>query len=114
MIREPSLRLADIKERIGYIRDLLAARSLEELRRDVQAGAALERFFEIISEASRHLPDDWKAAHPNIPWRRIADLGNQLRHAYEGVEPRRLLAIYDNDLDAFEAAIDALIAANPG
>lgn len=113
MNREPSLRLADIKERIGYIRDLLAAKSLEQLEGDVQAGAALERFFEVISEASRHLPENWKSAHPGIPWRRIADLGNQLRHAYEGIEPKRLLAIYNNDLDAFEAVIDAMIAAHP-
>jgi len=39
-----------------------------------------ERALEIISEASRRLPDDMKASQPHIPWRDIAAIGNHLRH----------------------------------
>jgi len=54
-----------------------------------QAGFAADRFrqlgiercLEIISEASRHIPDDAKARHPEIPWRRVADIGNRIRHS---------------------------------
>lgn len=45
--------------------------------------AAYEWFLEIISEASRHVPDAMKAAAPEIPWRRVADIGNHLRHGYD-------------------------------
>jgi uncharacterized protein with HEPN domain len=38
---------------------------------------------EIISEASRHIPDDLKELAPDIPWRQIAAIGNLLRHEYQ-------------------------------
>jgi uncharacterized protein with HEPN domain len=42
---------------------------------------------EIISEASRRLPDEMKARHGNIPWRDIAAAGNVYRHEYDDVSP---------------------------
>lgn len=42
----------------------------------------VERNLEVISEASRRLPDDLKATQSHVDWRVLADLGNVLRHAY--------------------------------
>lgn len=61
-------------------------RTIEHVRKDEFAIAALERFLEIISEASRHLPDGMKDTRPEIPWPRIADLGNVIRHSYQHVD----------------------------
>ena len=41
---------------------------------------AVERGLEIISEASRHLPAATREAHPGVPWRQVAGIGNVLRH----------------------------------
>jgi uncharacterized protein with HEPN domain len=49
---------------------------------------AVQRALEIISEASRHLPDDLKARHPTMDWRGIAAIGNQLRHAYQRIDDK--------------------------
>ncbi len=46
---------------------------------------AVTRALEIISEASRRLPDDVKARHPELPWADIAGAGNIYRHDYEEV-----------------------------
>lgn len=54
---------------------MLADRTIDDVRENEIAVAALERFLEVISEASRHLPAVMKDARPEIPWRRIADLG---------------------------------------
>lgn len=107
----PEQRADDIKIRVRLVRELLAGKSLEAVSRDPFARAALERLLEIVSEASRHLPDDWKAAHPEILWRRIADIGNVMRHAYSAVDLSILWGIYERDLDSLEAAVDAMLAA---
>jgi uncharacterized protein with HEPN domain len=109
------LRIADIKDRIAAIRALLAGKSAADIERDRVVRAALERFVEVISEASRHLPEAWKAEHEDVPWRRVADIGNIIRHAYDAVDLPTLWAIYERDLDPLEAAIDAMLTAHaPG
>jgi hypothetical protein len=46
---------------------------------------AVTRCLEIISEASRRLPEDVKARHPAIGWKQMAGAGNVYRHDYEDV-----------------------------
>ena len=46
---------------------------------------AVTRCLEIISEASRRLPDELKARHPSIEWREMAAAGNIYCHEYEDV-----------------------------
>lgn len=49
-------------------------------RGDVKLRRAVERCVEIVSEASRFLPDEFKALHLDQPWPEIAGIGNLLRH----------------------------------
>jgi uncharacterized protein with HEPN domain len=53
---------------------------------------------EIISEASRLLPAALKETKPEISWRKVADFGNVLRHAYFGVNSDIVLRIAKDDL----------------
>lgn len=46
---------------------------------------ALERTIEIVSEASRHIPEALKAEFATVPWRQIAGIGNVLRHDYRRI-----------------------------
>ena len=59
--------------------------SLEVFQTDIRKRCLVERALEIISEASRRLPEDLKARHPSIPWPKVAGIGNVLRHDYEHV-----------------------------
>jgi hypothetical protein len=43
------------------------------------------RCLEIISEASRRLPEAMKARHPSIAWSDMAGAGNVYRHDYDDV-----------------------------
>lgn len=54
-------------------------------RDDLLTVYAVTRCLEIISEASRRLPDDMKARHPSIGWKHMAGAGNVYRHDYEDV-----------------------------
>ena len=107
-------RIAHITQAIANIRKLRARATDEEIRCDPVLRAALERFFEIISEASRHIPEDLRAPHPHIPWKRIAGIGNFLRHAYDGIDIDVLLNAAGSDLDALEQAVATLPHDHPG
>ena len=48
----------------------------------------VERCIEIVSEATRHIPDNLKSRYPEIPWHQIAGIGNVLRHDYDLVDDR--------------------------
>jgi uncharacterized protein with HEPN domain len=79
-------RLLDILDAIGQLELLFAELDFPSFVSDRIRRAACERFLEVLSEASRHIPETWKAAHPEIPWRQVADIGNHLRHAYHNVD----------------------------
>jgi uncharacterized protein with HEPN domain len=109
-------RLTDIKSAITEINKLLDGRASDVLSTDRAVRAAFERFLEIASEASRHIPADWKEDFPDVPWRRVADLGNHIRHVYHKIDLDLLWSIYTDELSKLETAIDALIerASNRG
>lgn len=82
--------LEDIKLNIGYAERFVADLSAEQLEQDTLRLYATIRSLEIISEASRRLPDDLKARHDQIPWRDMAGAGNIYRHNYDNVAARRV------------------------
>jgi uncharacterized protein with HEPN domain len=69
---------------------------------------ATERLVEIVSEASRHLPESDKASEPDIPWRRVADIGNRLRHAYHDVDAEVLWTVATRDIAALRSAVERI------
>jgi uncharacterized protein with HEPN domain len=71
---------------------------------------AVTRCLEIISEASRRLPDDLKARHPSIAWKDMAGAGNIYRHDYEDVAPQHVWDAVQIDLPPLRAVIDQELA----
>ena len=66
----------------------------------------MTRALEIISEASRRLPDDMKARHPHIPWHEMAGAGNVYRHDYEDVRERLIWGTKQDRFPALLAAVE--------
>lgn len=89
-------------EAIDRIRQILTGASLDEFQGDWRRQWLVARGLEIVSEASRHLPDDLKARHPEIPWRKVAGIGNVLRHDYEAVSAPLIWKLVADDLSALE------------
>ena len=51
--------------------------TLEAFEQDWEKRWLVERGIEIISEASRHLTDDIKERRPEIPWPKLAGIGDR-------------------------------------
>jgi uncharacterized protein with HEPN domain len=67
-------RLHHVLDAIKDINQMLESKTWQEFAGDRVLRAATERFLEIISEASRRIPDDIKAQQTKIPFQRVADL----------------------------------------
>lgn len=78
----------------------MAGVALDAFEADWRRRWLVERGIEIVSEAGRNLPVELKARHPEIPWRKVADIGNILRHEYQRVAPDVLWRVVQDDLQA--------------
>ena len=74
MLDRIRFRLNDILDAVDQIDLLLADKSFADVIRERPTRAAFERFLEILSEASRHVPDGMKAETSGIAWRRISEI----------------------------------------
>ncbi len=79
----PSLH--DILAAIDGIEAAVAGKSLADYQSDWTLRHAVQRGIEIVSEASRRIPEHLRQTRPEIPWRNILGIGNVLRHEYESV-----------------------------
>jgi uncharacterized protein with HEPN domain len=82
--------LSDIQHHIAMAQGFIAGMNYEAFKDDNLHLYAVTRCLEIISEASRRLPQELKARHPSIEWREMAAAGNIYRHEYEDVAASRV------------------------
>ncbi len=104
-------RLIDIIEAIELIRAEMAGVTIHAFETERRKQWLVERGLEIISEASRRLPDAMKARHPIIPWSKVAGIGNVLRHDYEHIAYDVLWRVVHDDLPTLERVCREELAA---
>ncbi|HEY3616261.1 MAG TPA: HepT-like ribonuclease domain-containing protein [Candidatus Sulfotelmatobacter sp.] len=105
--------LRDIAHHIDLALSFTEGFEYEAFVADPRTVYAVTRCLEIISEASRRLPDDLKARHPSIG-RDMAGAGNIYRHDYEDVAAQHVWDAVQIDLPPLRAVIaQELAARNP-
>jgi uncharacterized protein with HEPN domain len=80
--RNLDLYLDDIQESIEKIEEYTKGITLEKFLKNTQIQDAVLRRLEIIGEAVRNLPDDFKKKHSEIPWNMISGMRNVVAHEY--------------------------------
>ncbi len=112
MEKDPAIYVRHILEAIANIETDIAGYDFERFRADRRIRQLVERNLEILSEASRCLPDEYKDREVQIPWRAIAGIGNVLPHDYHETYPTILWDTCQKDLKPLKDAIlriDALV-----
>jgi uncharacterized protein with HEPN domain len=105
--KNPAPRLRDILENIQAIGTFTKGMTFEEFVRDRRTVYAVTPALEIISEASRRLPDDLKARHPAIDWIAVAAAGNLYRHEYEFVDDALVWHTVEHGLEVLRNIVKA-------
>lgn len=103
--------LYDIRDNILLVQGFVAGLSLETFSESRLHFYAATRALEIISEASRRLPDALRERHSHLPWRAIRDVGNFYRHQYDNVAESYVWATVHEQLPPLLAAVLEEIAA---
>ncbi|MGH7041400.1 MAG: HepT-like ribonuclease domain-containing protein [Acetobacteraceae bacterium] len=105
MARTASFYADHILDAIVNIEADIAGHDFDSFRADRRARQLAERNLEIISEASRRLPEEMKGTERGIPWEAIAGIGNMLRHDYHRSHPTVLWETCRKDLAPLKAAV---------
>lgn len=92
-------------ENIEAIQAFLEDADFAQFTNDRKALCAVTRALEIISEASRRLPEELKERHPEIDWLAVAAAGNVYRHEYESVDEVQLWYTVQRELTGLRAAV---------
>ena len=86
MKRDYKLFIKEIILAIESTEKFVEGMSLNELIKDDKTSSAVVRKFEIVGEATKHIPDWLKEKHPEIPWKRMAGMRDRLIHIYFGID----------------------------
>ena len=105
MEKDPRVYIRHILEALANIEADTAGYDFERFRLDRRTRQLVERNLEILSEASRRLPQELKNPEAHIPWRAIAGIGNVLRHDYHETYPTVLWDTCKKDLAPLKAAV---------
>jgi uncharacterized protein with HEPN domain len=104
--RTPSESLVDILQNIHLATVFAEGMTYETFCADLRTVYAVTRCLEIVSEASRRLPQELKARHADIPWTDIAGAGSVYRHSYEDVLERILWHTLKQGLEPLKAVVE--------
>jgi uncharacterized protein with HEPN domain len=106
-----SFILYTIRDNIIFAREFVEGLTFETFQNSRLHFYAVTRALEIISEASRRLPDELRERHSHLPWRSIRDVGNFYRHEYDNVAEAYVWETVQVHLAPLMVAVAAEIAA---
>ena len=90
------------------MRSYVQGMTFETFGSDQRTIDAVVRNLTVIGEAAGHVPEDIRAANPDVPWRLMARMRNVVVHEYFGVDTSILWETIQQDLPTIVAPLNAI------
>lgn len=108
MKKDINIFLEHILESIYLIEEYIKDKSKSEFLKLRQLQDSVIRRIEIIGEAIKNIPDDFKETHPKIPWKSIIGMRDILIHQYFGIDLNLTWEVIEKDLPKLKKQIIAI------
>lgn len=111
---QPSLTefLQHIKDEIDFCLIQTNGKEYDSFFNDAILTRAVVRSLEIIGEASKKIPPDFRSQFPLIPWKDISGMRDRLIHHYFGVDLEIVWTTIKEDLPTFSEWMEPMISAS--
>ena len=101
--------LKHILDEVNYLLDSAKEISEGRFMRDPTLERAYTRSLEIIGEAVKNLPEDFKVKYSQVNWKSYAGLRDRLIHHYFGVDYGIVWDVVKNEAPALKEKISKII-----
>ncbi len=109
MSKDPTVLIEHMLDSIRLIRTYIGQLPKEDFLSTTEVQDAVIRRIEIVGEAAKGLPTEFKARYSEIPWRQIAGMRDVLVHEYLGVDLDLLWKTVKEDLPKLEESLSKVI-----
>jgi|SRR5882724_9036160 len=106
--RDADLLLDDIKTALARIERYVSGLGRAEFLQDEKTIDAVVRNLEIIGQAVRWLPPQFKEQHTSVPWSQIAGLRNRIVHDYFGLDLEIIWQVIQTSLPEFRRQLHSI------
>lgn len=109
MKKDPNVFLKHILECINLIEEYSGNLTKKHFEGNIELQDAIIRRLEIIGEAARNLPDEFKSNYSDVQWKQIIAARNILAHFYFGVDLNTVWNIIKDDLPPLKKQIEEIL-----
>jgi len=113
MRSDPTAYIKYILESIMLIQEYTRQVSKQEFLARTYLQDAVIRRLEVIGEAVKSLPSDFRDRHSGIPWQEIAGMRDVLIHEYFGVDLNLTWQTVKQDIPALKSKLEEILKQIP-
>ena len=109
MKKDLRVYIEDIVDSCAKIAQYIDVQSKEQFEENIELQDAVIRRLQIVGEAVKRLPQEYREKHAHIDWRKAAAMRDVLVHDYDDVDMDRVWVTITKILPPFKNQIEKLI-----